>query len=199
VRVPFLPVKLAAGIMFLLPANMVAAAIVQNRRRRSIPAPASTSLFVSKTGSDANDGLSSGAPVLTFANVMSKALSNAAITTIIAQGAGTWGETLTYSRNGLTVQFTGGGVIDGGATRPGVDLAGKDDCAIVGATIKTRSRTATASSAQLRTARSIDSCTIASCPRGIFMLNSTGVIIRSALFTTPRSATASSYAPAPAR
>jgi hypothetical protein len=76
--------------MFLLPANMVAAAIVQNRRRRTIPAPASTSLFVSKTGSDANDGLSSGAPVLTFANVMSKALSNAAITTIIAQGAGTW-------------------------------------------------------------------------------------------------------------
>jgi hypothetical protein len=167
--------------MFLLPANMVAAAIVQNRRRRSIPAPASTSLFVSKTGSDANDGLSSGAPVLTFANVMSKALSNAAITTIIAQGAGTWAETLTYTRNGLTVSFTGGGVIDGGATRTGVDLAGKDDCAIVGASI---TNTVSDSYGIVGTAAHrtlVDSCTLASCPRGIFLLNSTGVIIRSSV------------------
>jgi hypothetical protein len=181
VRTPFLPVKLAAGILLFLPANMVAAALVQNRRRRSTPAPASTSLFVSKTGSDANDGLSSGAPVLTFATAMSKALSNAAITTIIAQGVGTWAETLTYTRNGLTTQFTGGGIIDGGAARPGVDFGGKDDCGIVGATIQ---NTVSDSYAVVGTAAHralIDTVTILNCPRGIFMLSSTGVIIRSSV------------------
>lgn len=167
----------------LLPFSVLSGAVRQQaQRRRMVSTPVNATVYVSGAGSDGNGGLSIGAPVLTFARAATIAGANAAITTIAVLNAGTWHEAFTFPRNGLT--FTAGSsvTIDGDATRPGINLNGKANCAVAGGLRITNTESATYGIVGSGTNGAvIDGPRIDACPRGIYIASASGLQIRNIL------------------
>lgn len=173
----------------LLPFSVISAAARQQARRRratSIAVSPDTTIYVSKSGNDSNTGLSAGVPVLTLSKAFALALANGGITTIAMIGGGTWHETATYTRSGLTLDGGGTATIDGDATRSGITAANKSNCAVVDLTV-TNSGTDNDDYAVTATSSAsftIDGVTVQDCPRGIWLISCTGLQIRNSLIDT---------------
>lgn len=165
----------------LLPFSVISAAVRQQARRRraAIAASGNTSIYVSKAGNDANNGLSSGAPVLTLGKAASLALADASITTVEVLGTGTWHETWTFPRNGLTFTAPSTVTIDGDGLRDGINFNGRTNCSISGDMLITN--TAAGLNAIVASGVSgvvIDGPSIASCPKGVLLSSCSGPVVR---------------------
>lgn len=171
----------------LLPFSVISAAARQQARRRRVTtaAPAPTAIYVSKAGNDANNGLSSGAPVLTFAKAAALALANGGITTVSVLGTGTWHEEFIFPRNGLTFTAPATVTIDGDASRNGLTISSKNNCTISGAFKITNTDPAGyAISANAASGLLIDGPEVATAPRGLYVNACASPIVRHVLVHT---------------
>lgn len=177
-RLHFVPHLVGGVALLLIPAHVQAAAIVQARRRRAASAvPATTTVWVSKSGSDANDGLSAGSPVLTLVRANAIAAANGALNTVAVQGAGTWAEQLTAQRGGMTYVATGGAVIDGGgpsAGRNGISVSSKANVTIDGFDITNTDTTLYALIGTSCSGLKLQNLRIYGAPRGVFLSSCSG-------------------------